>query len=448
MPATNIDEITIIGAGLAGSEAAYTAAKLGCKVKLYEMRPAVMTPAHHTGDPAELVCSNSLGSDDPEKAPGILKAELRRVGSLLINAADNTRIPAGKALAVDRVKFSRYIKEKLDKEPLIKWQTGEVLDIDTKKITIIATGPLTTDTLASRLKKLVGDDFLYFFDAVSPILTSESLDHDIIYPAARYQPGKDDYLNCPMDKDEYLVFREELCNAELAPIKNFEKGKFFEGCLPIEELASRGIDTMRFGPMKPVGLPDPRTGKEPYAVVQLRREDKEGNLYSLVGFQTRLKWGEQKRVFRMIPGLAVAKFVRYGVMHKNMYVNAPLCLQPTLQVKKYPGVFLAGQITGVEGYVECAGSGWLAGLNAGLLMKGMTPLVLPPECALGALPAAITGANPDNFQPVNINLGLLLAGLEKVKDKKRRNKEIANRAYESLEKFIMENEKCFTQLLS
>ena len=437
--------VTVIGAGLAGSEAAFTAAKLGCHVDLWEMRPDVMTPAHHTGDPAELVCSNSLGNDDPQKAAGILKAELRRVGSLLIQAADATTVPAGQALAVDRKKFSQHVRRELDGNPLISWHKGEVTDIDAGKLTVLATGPLTSDRLAQKIRELIGDDFLYFFDAASPIVTAESLDLEIIYAASRRMPGRDDYLNCPLGRDEYLRFREELIKAEPAPVKDFERGRFYEGCLPIEELALRGVDTMRFGPLKPVGLPDPRTGREPYAVVQLRREDREGSLYSMVGFQTRLKWGEQKRVFSMIPGLGGAGFVRYGVMHRNIYVNAPICLLPTLQLKKFPNVLLAGQVTGVEGYVECIATGWLAGLNASLIGKGMEPLELPPESALGALPASITAGNPKNFQPVNINLGLLLSGLEKVKDKRRRNKEISQRSAESLEKFIAENGRCFMQ---
>lgn len=427
----------MVGAGLAGSEAAWQLAKRGIRVKLYEMRPHTNTPAHHTADPAELVCSNSLGSNHPLRASGLLKEELRSLSSLLIDCADRSAVPAGQSLSVDRKVFSKLVKEQLLASPEIELVTQEVKQIP-PGFTILASGPLTSSPLAEAFREYFGSDLLYFFDAVSPVVTTESLDLEKIYPLGRYRPEEKDYLNCPMNKEEYLEFYHALIKAELAPVKDFEKKLFFEGCLPVEELASRGVDTLRFGPLKPVGLPDPGDGKLHYAVVQLRQEDKAGNLYGLVGFQTRLKWGEQERVFRLIPGLEKAEFVRLGNMHKNLFLNAPLILQPSCRTKKRADLFLAGQITGVEGYVECMATGLLSGINLARVIKGEEPLTPPRETALGSLLYAITTAHPKKFQPININFGLLLAQQERVKDKKERNRRIVEKARGELAKFLKE----------
>ena len=430
-----MNEINIIGAGLAGAEAAWQVAKAGVAVRLFEMRPNTMTPAHKTEDPAELVCSNSLGNLNPEKASGLLKSELRQLGSLLISCADLAAVPAGQSLSVDRKEFSRLIKEKLESHPLITIIREEVADVPENGIAIIASGPLTSPALAENLQKYFGKDLLYFFDAQSPVVTYESLNPAKIYRAGRYRPEEKDYLNCPLNQEEYLRFYQELISAELAPVKDFEKKHFFEGCLPVEEIASRGVDTLRFGPFKPVGLPDPETGEIAYAVLQLRQEDKAGELYGLVGCQTRLKWSEQTKVFRLIPGLENAEFVRLGVMHKNIYLSAPLTLLPTNQSKINPNLFLAGQVTGVEGYVECITGGFMAGTNAARLALGKEPLIPPRETAIGSLIYAVTNADPKHFQPVNINFGLLLANQERVKDKKERNRRILEKAKIALADF-------------
>lgn len=422
----------VVGAGLAGSEAAWQLARAGLEVELWEMRPEVMTPAHKTGDPAELVCSNSLGSNDPFKASGLLKEELRELDSLLIALAQEARVPAGHSLSVDRRVFSRLVREKLETLSNLKLKRGEIKEIPGSLPVILASGPLTSPALAESLKSFCGENFLYFFDAVSPVVTLASLNLEIIYPGSRYRPEETDYLNCPFNKEQYRTFYQALIEAELAPVKEFENKKFFEGCLPVEEIASRGEDTLRFGPMKPVGLPYPGETRIPYAVVQLRQEDLQGSLYGLVGFQTRLKFPEQQRVFRLIPGLEEAEFVRFGVMHRNLYLNAPTLLSPTLQFHKKPDLFAAGQITGVEGYVECIATGWLAGTNLARHLKGLTPLIPPKNSALGALLYSITNADPKKFQPTNVNFGLLFSSGEKVKNKAERNKKIVESAREAI----------------
>lgn len=428
--------LTIVGAGLAGSEAAWQAASRGIPVDLYEMRPEKSTPAHQTGYFAELVCSNSLRARALENAVGLLKEEMRKLNSIIMRCADNHSLPAGGALAVDRERFAKTVTNMLEQHPLIKVHRQECTDI-INDVVVIASGPLTSDRLADKIKEFTGHEYLYFYDAVAPILTLESIDKDKVFWSSRYGKGGDDYLNCPMNEDEYRVFGEALANAERAPRKDFEKEKNFEGCMPIEVLASRGHDTMRFGPLKPVGLLEPRTGKRPYAVVQLRRDNAEGTLYNIVGFQTHLKWSEQKRVFSMIPGLGQAEFVRHGVMHRNTYINSPTLLQPTYQCKVKENLFFAGQITGVEGYVESAASGLVAGINAALLIQGRQPKDLPFETAHGALAHYITTADPRNFQPMNVNFGLFPPLDEKIKDKKKRNAAYAKRAIEKLEQWKM-----------
>ncbi len=426
--------VTVIGAGLAGSEAAWQVATRGIPVVLCEMRPKKTTPAHHTGYFAELVCSNSLRARSLYNAVGLLKEEMRRLNSIIMHCADKHCVPAGGALAVDREGFARAVTEILEQHPLVEVRREECTDI-TDGVVVVATGPLTSDRLAERIKEFTGRQYLYFYDAVAPIVTLESIDMSKVFWSSRYGKGEDDYLNCPMTREEYEAFWEALVNAERAPRKGFEKEKIFEGCMPIEVMARRGRDTMRYGPLKPVGLVDPRTGQRPYAVVQLRRDNAAGTLYNMVGFQTHLKWGEQKRVFRMIPGLERAKFARYGVMHRNTYINSPVLLRPTYQCKKREELFFAGQITGVEGYVESAASGLVAGINAALLLKGRRPEILPRETAHGALAHYITSAEEHNFQPMNITFGLFPPLEEKIRDKKRRNTRYAQRALEKLEQW-------------
>ncbi len=399
--------VTIIGAGLAGSEAAWQAAGQGMDVVLYEMRPATMTPAHKTGLFAELVCSNSLKSNNLDRAGGILKEELRRLGSLVIRSADATAVPAGSALAVDRVRFATLITEAVEGHPQIEVRREEVTAIPESGLTIIASGPLTSQALARSLFSLTGQTYLFFYDAISPIVASDSIDRERVFLASRYGKGEAAYINCPMTEDEYNAFYDALMAAEISLHADVDPNELFEGCLPVEVIAGRGRDGLRFGPMKPVGLTDPRTGKQPHAVVQLRAENQELTMYNLVGFQTSLKWGEQDRVFRMIPGLEHAEFLRYGQIHRNTYVNAPTLLQPTYQFRRREDLFFAGQITGVEGYVESTGSGLLAGLNAARLILGQPLLALPRETVLGALAHHICNADPDHFQPMNANFGIL-----------------------------------------
>jgi methylenetetrahydrofolate--tRNA-(uracil-5-)-methyltransferase len=430
--------VKVIGGGLAGSEAAWQLAKRGIEVELYEMRPVASTPAHTTENFAELVCSNSLGSNEITSAQGLLKEELRRLGSLLIAMADKARVPAGGALAVDREVFSKLVTEEIEKNPLITVIRQEVTEIPDGNV-IIATGPLTSDKLAEELARFVGDEHLYFYDAAAPIVTRESIIEEKGFWASRYDKGEGEYFNAPLDKDEYERFYNELISAEVANKHAFEEDLFFEGCMPIEKLALRGFDTLRYGPMKPVGLTDPRTGKQPYAVVQLRQDDLEGRLYNLVGFQTSLKWGEQKRVFSLIPALAEAEFVRFGVMHRNTFINAPKALKPTFQTKTRDDLFVAGQITGVEGYVESLASGLIAGMNMARLIEGKKPLVLPETTLIGALPRYITTAPAKNFQPMNANFGLLPNPTERIRKKAERKAYYAKRALEDLEHFLSEH---------
>lgn len=427
-------EVIVIGAGLAGSEAAWQLANRGLRVIIYEMRPQKLTPAHKTGYFAELVCSNSLRSKDLTNAVGLLKEELRRLGSLIIESADINQIPGGKALVVDRERFAKYITERLLNHPNIRFVCEEMTEIPTDKVVIVATGPLTSDPLAKSLAKLISEPFLHFYDAISPIVYGDSIDWGKVFVADRYGEEEGAYVNCPLTKEEYERFVQELLRAEKVPLHSFEEPKYFEGCLPIEVMAERGIDTLRYGPMKPKGLIDPRTGKEPYAVVQLRPENAERTLYNMVGFQTKLKYHEQERVFRLIPGLEKAEFARYGSIHRNTFVNAPKVLTPYLQLKNYPNVFLAGQITGVEGYVESTAMGLVAGINAYRLIKGKELVTPPPETAIGSLVHYLQHSNPKHFQPMNINWGLFpeIPGKRKFK-KEEKLRALVERALKALE---------------
>ena len=430
-------KVIIVGAGLAGSEAAWQAAGHGADVELYEMRPLHTTPAHKTADFAELVCSNSLRGAGLENAVGVLKEEMRRLSSVVLEAADAARVPAGGALAVDREGFSRYITEKVTAHPRVRLRRERLDRIPREDgaVTIVASGPLTDGALAEDIQKLAGEASFYFYDAAAPIVTLESIDMEKAYRASRYGKGEAAYINCPMTEEEYRAFWQALTTAETAELHAFEKPRFFEGCMPVEVMAARGESTLLFGPLKPVGLEHPGTGERPYAVVQLRQDNAAGTLYNIVGFQTHLKWGEQRRVFRMIPGLENAEFMRYGVMHRNTFLDSPRLLLPTYQLKKEPALFFAGQMTGVEGYVESAASGLVAGLNAARLAAGKTPLVFPPETCHGALAAYITEAEPRHFQPMNINFGLLPPPEGKIRDKKRRKEMLAERALASLKNF-------------
>ncbi len=429
------ERVVIVGGGLAGSEAAWQAAHQGVDVVLYEMRPKRMTPAHHTHSLAELVCTNSLGSNLPDTPAGLLKEEMRRLGSLIIHCADQSRVPAGGALAVDRERFAAAVTAAIEAHPRIQVIREEVTEIPPGPA-VIATGPLTSDALAAQIKALTASEDLYFYDAAAPIITAESLDESRGFWGARYGKGGADYFNCTLTKEEYRAFWEALVAAEVHEGHLKEELKFFEGCIPIEELARRGEDTMRYGPMRPVGLIDPRTGKRPYAVVQLRKENIGATLLNMVGFQTRLKWGEQKRVFRMIPALHSAEFVRYGVMHRNTFLNSPRVLKPTYQSRADESIFFAGQMTGVEGYVESAGSGLVAGINVARLALGQEPLVLPRETMLGALAHYVTAADPDHFQPMNASFGLLPPLAERVRDKEARRKAQVERALAALAEWI------------
>ncbi|CAN5725605.1 methylenetetrahydrofolate--tRNA-(uracil(54)-C(5))-methyltransferase (FADH(2)-oxidizing) TrmFO [soil metagenome] len=400
-------KINIIGGGLAGVEAAWQAANRGGQVKLYEMRPVQNTPAHRTEKLAEIVCSNSLKTDEVGSAPYLLKEELRRGNSLAMEAAENTKVPAGAALAVDRNKFADYITEKIENHPNIELIREEIKEISEDEITIVATGPLTSDALTLEIMKVTGDDQLYFYDAIAPIVAADSIDMSVAFKAARYGKGGDDYVNCPFNREQYEVFYNALIEAKSVPLKRFEDTKWFEACLPIEELARRGVDTLRFGCMKPKGLPLPKTGFEPYAAVQLRQENLMADAYSLVGFQNHLRYGEQERVLRLIPGLENAEFLQFGQIHRNTFINSPKILTETLQTKTQPNLFFAGQITGVEGYVESVGTGWLAGLNAARLARGENLIAAPTNSAIGALCRYVSNVETKNFQPVNITFGLL-----------------------------------------
>lgn len=428
--------ITVVGAGLAGCEAAWQAANRGVRVTLCEMKPAKFTPAHHSPDFAELVCSNSLRADRLENAVGLLKEEMRRLNSVIMRAADKTRVPAGGALAVDREKFSATVTELVRSHPLITVKEGEVAEIPQGNC-IIASGPLTSDALSEAIARLTGRQYLHFFDAAAPIVEFDSIDMDKAYFAARYGRGGDDYINCPMTKEEYDAFYDALINAETAELKDFDKdGKVFEGCMPVEVMAKRGHDTLLFGPLKPVGLPDPKMGKEPYAVVQLRRDNAVGSLYNIVGFQTHLKFGEQKRVFSMIPALHDAQFARYGVMHRNTYLDSPALLDCFYRLKEEPRIFFAGQMTGVEGYVESASSGLAAGINCARQALGQECVDFGAMTAIGALSHYISAGEPGRLQPMNINFGIMPSLDERIKNKSERYRKISERALSHLEKTI------------
>ncbi len=426
-----VKTVNVIGAGLAGSEAAWQLAEAGVPVTLYEMRPIKSTPAHHTGNFAELVCSNSLRGNGLTNAVGVLKEEMRRRHSVVISSADETAVPAGGALAVDRNNFSELITQKVKNHPMVTVISEEITKIP-EGITIIATGPLTSEALAEEIAEYNGSHGFYFYDAAAPILDGATIDREKVYLKSRYDKGEAAYLNCPMTEEEFMRFYEALIEAEVAPQKEFEKEKFFEGCMPIEVMAKRGIKTMLFGPMKPVGLEDPKTGKRPYAVIQLRQDNAAASMYNIVGFQTHLKWGEQKRVFRLIPGLENAEFLRYGVMHRNSFMNSPELLKPTYQSKKREDLFFAGQMTGVEGYVESAGSGLVAGLNAARLAKGEEFIEFPRETAIGSMAYYITHAEGKHFQPMNANFGLFPSLPERIRDKKLRYETLAERALAAL----------------
>ncbi|MBQ2158119.1 MAG: methylenetetrahydrofolate--tRNA-(uracil(54)-C(5))-methyltransferase (FADH(2)-oxidizing) TrmFO [Oscillospiraceae bacterium] len=422
-----MSEVKVIGAGLAGSEAAWQLAKRGVKVKLYEMKPDKRTPAHVSDGFAELVCSNSLRSDELTNAVGLLKEEMRRLDSLIMRAADLNKVPAGGALAVDRFSFSKYVTDALSSHPNVEIIRGEVSEIPEGRV-IVASGPLTSDSLAEKITALTGGDGLNFYDAVAPIVTLESVDMESAWFASRYDKGTADYVNCPMTREEYDSFVKELASAEEAELHGFVDGGVFEGCMPVEVMARRGLDTLRYGPLKPVGLKDPKTGREPYAVVQLRMDNSEGTLYNMVGFQTHLKFPEQRRVFKMIPALRNAEFVRYGVMHRNTYLNSPRLLDDLYRLKKEPRISFAGQMTGVEGYVESAASGLLAGLSAAREALGLDPVDFPRETAIGALGKYVSDESIYDFQPMNVNFGIIAPLDHRVKGKRNKNAAISERS--------------------
>lgn len=438
MKLTEIQQVTVIGAGLAGSEAAWQIASRGVPVKLYEMRPVVKTPAHHTDKFAELVCTNSLRANGLTNAVGVIKEEMRMLDSLILKSADKNAVPAGGALAVDRDGFSGDITSTLHNHPLIEVVNEEIQHIPEEGIVVIATGPLTSPALSAEIKALMGEEYFYFYDAAAPIVEKDSIDMSKVYLASRYDKGEAAYLNCPMTEEEFNAFYDALVNAEVAQLKEFEKEVYFEGCMPIEVMMKRGKQTALFGPMKPVGLVNPHTGELPYAVVQLRQDNAAGTLYNLVGFQTHLKWGEQKRVFSMIPGLENAEYVRYGVMHRNTFINSPKLLQPTYQLKTNENLFFAGQMTGVEGYVESAASGLIAGINAARKALGQDLVVFPDTSTLGSMAHYITTADSEHFQPMNANFGLLPKLEKKIRNKKEKNEALANRALQTIASFIKE----------
>ncbi len=419
--------LSVIGGGLAGSEAAWQAAKRGVGVRLFEMRPTLNTPAHHSGLLAELVCSNSLRSADIKNAVGLLKAEMRLLGSIVMEAADKTSVPAGSALAVDRELFAGYITAAIERHPLIEVVREEVTALP-ESPAIVATGPLTSEAMARSLGSITGTEHLHFYDAIAPIVDAESIDMSVAFRASRYGKGGDDYINCPMDKEHYDTFYDALMAAEKVPVRDFESMNCFEGCMPIEIMAERGRDTLRHGPMKPMGITDPRTGRWPYAVVQLRTENAAMSAYNIVGFQTRLKWPEQERVFRMIPGLGHAEFLRLGSLHRNTFINSPLFIDEALQLKSRTGLFVAGQVSGVEGYVESAAMGLLAGINASAVIKGRAPIPPPSVTAHGALVAHLTKTEPSRFQPSNIIFSLFPPLEINVRQKEQRRQMLADRA--------------------
>ncbi len=427
--------INVIGAGLAGSEAAWQIAKRGVKVRLFEMRPVKQTPAHHTDKFAELVCSNSLRANTLTNAVGVLKEEMRKLDSVIIASADACSVPAGGALAVDRLEFAARVTSMVKNHENVTVVHEEVTDIP-EGPTVIATGPLTSPALSARLKELTGEDYLYFYDAAAPIIEKDSINMEKVYLKSRYDKGEAAYLNCPMTEEEFDRFYEALVSAETVPLKEFEKEIFFEGCMPIEVMAARGKKTMLFGPLKPVGLEDPKTGKRPFAVVQLRQDDAAGTLFNIVGFQTHLKWGAQKEVIQLIPGLENAEIIRYGVMHRNTFINSPKVLRATYQFRDREDLFFAGQMTGVEGYVESAASGLVAGLNAARLVLGESRLDFPAETAIGSMARYITTTNSSSFQPMNANFGLFPELPVKIKNKQERNLKHASRALETIQNFV------------
>lgn len=427
--------VNVIGAGLAGSEAAWQIAKRGVQVRLYEMRPVKQTAAHHTDKFAELVCSNSLRANTLTNAVGVIKEEMRMLDSVIIAAADQCSVPAGGALAVDRHEFAAFVTEKVKNHPLIEVINEEVTEIP-EGITIIASGPLTSPALAEQIQKLTSEDYLYFYDAAAPIVEKDSINMDKVYLKSRYDKGEAAYLNCPMTEEEFDRFYDALITAEVVPLKEFEKEIYFEGCMPFEVMAARGKKTLLFGPMKPVGLEDPKTGKIPYAVVQLRQDDAAGTLYNIVGFQTHLKWGPQKEVLQLIPGLENVEIVRYGVMHRNTFINSPRVLKPTYQLQNNDQLFFAGQMTGVEGYVESAGSGLIAGINAAKMALGEEVVTVPHESALGSMARYITEADPKNFQPMNVNFGLFPPLSKRYKTKEERGSKHAERALATIQNFM------------
>ncbi|QNQ80471.1 methylenetetrahydrofolate--tRNA-(uracil(54)-C(5))-methyltransferase (FADH(2)-oxidizing) TrmFO [Lactobacillus sp. PV034] len=433
------EKVTIIGAGLAGSEAAWQLAKRGIEVDLYEMRPHKLTPAHETGNFAELVCTNSMRSNQLSNAVGLLKEEMRQLDSLIMQAADENAVPAGGALAVDRDRFSTQITKTLHSLDNVHIHDEEIEKIPETGITIIATGPLTSEKLAAQIQNFCGTDSLHFFDAAAPIVDADSINYDIVYKKSRYDKGEAAYLNCPMSKEEFFNFYKNLIAAETAELHGFENSNVFEGCMPIEVMAQRGEKTMLFGPLKPVGLEDPRTGKKPYAVIQLRQDNASASMYNIVGFQTHLKYGEQKRVFSMIPGLENAKFVRYGKMHRNTYIASPEVLQPSYEARKQRGLFFAGQMTGVEGYVESAGSGLVAGINAARLALGESTVTFPKTTALGSMAHYITSTSAKHFQPMNASYALIPKLDHKVRNKQERHLEISKKALADLDEFKKED---------
>lgn len=433
-----MSELIIVGGGLAGCEAAWQAARCGISVQLYEMRPGQTTEAHRTGDLAELVCSNSLRSRELGTGPGLLKEELRRAGSVIMEAAAATEVPAGSAMAVDRTLFSGHIASRLAEQKNLSIVREEITRLPESGMIIVASGPLTSAPLANEISRLIGGEHLYFYDAIAPIIDAESIDFSVAFRASRYGKGSDDYINCPMTKEEYDRFYDALVAADTVTAREFEKAQFFEGCMPVEVMAERGRETLCFGPLKPVGLTDPRTGKRPYAVVQLRAENRDLTAYNMVGFQTRLRWPEQKRVFSMIPGLEKAEFLRFGSIHRNTFINAPLHLNADLTLKSRSTLFFAGQITGVEGYIESTAIGLLAGINAARKLRGLPFLPPPPESAHGALVRHITESDPAHFQPSNINFGLMPVNerLPRMKDKKTRRTMVAEAALAAWQPFV------------
>lgn len=432
------DRVVVVGGGLAGCEAAFQLANMNVPVELVEMRPARRTAAHKTGYLGELVCSNSLKSEDINTAQGVLKREMRKLNSLILMAADRCRVPAGSALAVDRELLGKLVTEIITGHPLIQVTIKEMENIPEFGITVVASGPLTSDALSASIARLTGEEHLHFFDAVAPIIAVDSIDMNKVYAGSRYGKGEGDYLNCPLNQEEYEVFYEALLKADSVPIEGIDEGLYFSACVPIEVMARKGKDTLRFGPMRPVGLPHPESGQVPYAVVQLRQDNREGTMFSMVGFQTRMKWGEQERVLRLIPGLEKAEFLRLGVMHRNTYINSPRVLTDTLQFRGKPELFFAGQITGVEGYMESAATGIVAGINAARKYRGLEPVALPRETLIGALCRYISDPAHSNFQPMNANFGILPPLENRIKNKRLRNQHLGERSWQKIGEFSEE----------